>query len=78
MYQTRQNTASTPMVFAKFSFVLAFFASVIFAKKFANYERKLSHFYAKRFVRIKPYLGSRIDLHLMQICGLIYFLFEIL
>ena len=47
------------MVFAQiFRFVLHFWLhsfSRNFAKKFAKYERKLSYFFAKRFVRWKPY-----------------------
>ena len=45
--------------FTKFCFVFAFFAPLFFfkmrnfAEKFAKYERKFSHFFAKRFVRCK-------------------------
>ena len=45
-HQNKQNTASTPMVFAKI------FARN-FAKKFAKHKRKFSHFLAKLFVRCK-------------------------
>ena len=59
------------VVFAIFRFVFAFFASFIFAKKFAKYKRKFSHFFTKHFVRCKPYLvwggdGRNLKMQLVQ------------
>ena len=41
--------------FAKFRFVFAYLFSRNFAKKFAKGNRKFSHFFAKLFVRWKPF-----------------------
>jgi len=50
-----QNFVKT--IFAKFRIVFAFFAQLIFAQKFAKYERKFSHFFTKVFIRWKSFAG---------------------